>query len=111
MWKKASPSDTYPNWYGNAGQWNENAQAKGYKVGQLPRERSIAVYEANTGGAGPVGHVAWVTRVWVDGSTIKYNVIEMNAAVPNGWSVRNNIVWGSGTSFIIGPPGTPVTSR
>jgi surface antigen len=104
LWKKATGQ--FPSWSGNAKQWNENAAALGFRTSSVPHERSVAVFEF--GGSGN-GHVAWVTRVWVSGSTIMFHVREMNVKGLGVWSERD-IALGSGMSFIIAPPGVPVTS-
>lgn len=50
-------------WFGNAGNWDNNASNIGFTVNNTPAVGAIAVWEANSGGAGAVGHVAWVESV------------------------------------------------
>jgi surface antigen len=49
---------------GDARYWGYNASHRGWNVGSTPRIGSIAVFQPGTGGAGSVGHVAWVTEVY-----------------------------------------------
>lgn len=108
MWKKATGH--YPSWSGNANDWNNNAKAKGFRVLSTPHERAIAVWEANVGGASSYGHVAWVTKTSVSGSTIYFYVHEMNWTNGVGkWDDRK-VTFVSGMSFIVAPPGVPVLS-
>jgi len=108
MWKKATGH--YPSWNGNAKDWNDNAKLKGFRVMTTPQERSIAVWEPNVGGAGANGHVAWVSGISsVSSSTIYFTVREMNWPVGAGWATRK-VKYTSGMSFIVAPPGPPITS-
>jgi surface antigen len=54
---------------GNAGEW-DNTAGRGATVTYTPQAPCIAVWEANVGGAGSVGHVAVVERVNSDGSIL-----------------------------------------
>ena len=61
---------------GNGAEWNENAEAKGYKVTNKPVAGSAVVFEAYVPGADPTyGHVAFVEHVYPDGSFL---ISEMN---------------------------------
>jgi surface antigen len=55
--------------WGNAGTW-DNTASRGARVVGSPQVPSIAVWEANVGGAGRVGHVAVVERVNANGSIL-----------------------------------------
>ncbi|WP_241743324.1 CHAP domain-containing protein [Arthrobacter bussei] len=52
---------------GNAETWIGAWQRQGWETGQEPRVNAVAYYAANVGGAGSVGHVAWVTAINDDG--------------------------------------------
>lgn len=104
LWKKAT--GTYPSWTGDAKYWNERASAAGFKVVSNPRERAIVVFESPA----PYGHVAWVTKAYVSGGTIKFDVLEMNYEGLGVWSRRTGLSKGSGISFIVAPSGNAVTS-
>lgn len=54
---------------GNAGTW-DNTASRGASVINKPQVPCIAVWEANVGGAGTVGHVAVVERINADGSIL-----------------------------------------
>ncbi len=65
-------------WSGNAGEWYENARARGYPVGSTPSAGAIQV-----GWESYLGHVAYVEAVHEDGS---WTVSEMNfAGHGGGW--------------------------
>jgi surface antigen len=53
---------------GNAKDWAVNAQAKGYTVNSAAAKGAVAQWDANAGGAGSSGHVAYVESVNADGS-------------------------------------------
>src|SRR5205085_9980479 len=53
-----------PHW-GNASAWASSARTAGYNVISTPSPGTIGV---NTTASGGLGHVAWVTRVYNDGS-------------------------------------------
>ncbi len=48
---------------GNAGNWDEHASNIGYTVDSNPGAGDVMNWEANSGGAGSAGHVAWVEKV------------------------------------------------
>ena len=104
MWNRATGS--YPSWYGNAVAWKANAQAQGFKIATYPRERALAVFDDG----GSVGHVAWVTKVWVSGSTTMFHIVEMNYGELWKWNERD-VAFGAGMSFIVAPPGAPVLTH
>jgi hypothetical protein len=83
------------NTWGNAGDWSRTAPQHGWAVDGTPRPGSIAVW--NNGHIGPVGHVAYVTDVYTDGSITmeNYNLLG------NGQYSKFNLPRGGGsvTSF------------
>ena len=62
------------NW-GNAGQWDDTARARGYRVDATPAVGAVAQWDPYEGGAGRYGHVAYVSEVRGDGSVVveEYN--------------------------------------
>ncbi len=48
---------------GNASTWDERAASIGYTVNNTPSVGNPVNWEANSGGAGGAGHVAWVEQV------------------------------------------------
>lgn len=110
MWHKATGYFP-PGWpgHGNAFQWNNNAAADGFRVSSVPHVRSVVVFEPGVAGYDPTfGHVGWVTKVWTSGTQIKFHMIDMNGSVPGGWGGKD-VTFAAGMSFIIAPPGRPVT--
>ncbi|MEP6665782.1 MAG: CHAP domain-containing protein [Nocardioidaceae bacterium] len=82
-------SGLYPNLRnpannGNAMHWVTNASYNYWTVVSTPRVHSIAVFPLRTNGAGPVGHVAWVTGVSAGNITIT----KMNYAAWNTVDTR-----------------------
>jgi surface antigen len=65
----------YVPWFGNANQWIAGARAYGFAEGSTPRAGSIMATAE-----GPIGHVAYVESVHLDGS---WTVAEMNFAAWN----------------------------
>ena len=65
--------------FGNADQWDDNAEALGYLVDDVPAVGAVAQTDN-----GRVGHVAWVSGVG-DGTV---TVEEYNYDVPGGYDVR-----------------------
>src|SRR5206468_5001296 len=57
-------------WYGDAGDWIDNARASGWHVSALPQVDSIVALPRGVQGSGPYGHVAWVLSVEQDGARI-----------------------------------------
>ena len=76
-WANYSRPDIPNDWpNGDARTWNDIAELEaGFDVISTPEQGSIAVWEANSNGAGSAGHVAYVT--WVNGDGT-FNVTEMN---------------------------------
>lgn len=62
-------------WFGNAGNWDDNASNIGYTVDSNPTIGSIAVWDPNACSGCTVGHVAYVREVHTDGSVFisEYN--------------------------------------
>lgn len=82
---------------GNAGQWNENAIAKGYTVTSTPTVGSAVVFEAFYGGSAEFGHVGFVEQVYPDGSFL---ISEMNVGGPYTMAWRI-LTPNEGTSFVV----------
>jgi surface antigen/predicted chitinase len=88
--------------WGNAGMW-DNTAGNGATVSNTPSVPCIAVWEANVGGAGSVGHVAVIEQINPDGSIL---ISESNW--PTGTSYGNRTIYPNTSkwpsSFIIVPP-------
>lgn len=83
-WKMGQVTGKYPVGWGNADMFPGNAEAAydaGFRVTTTPRANSIAFMPAGVGGAGPVGHVAWVESV--SGGSV--TVSQYNYNVGTGW--------------------------
>ena len=65
--------------FGNADQWDDNAQALGYLVDDIPAVGAVAQTDD-----GRVGHVAWVSAVGAGTVTVE----EYNYYVPGGYDTR-----------------------
>ncbi len=65
--------------FGNADQWDDNAQALGYLVDDIPAVGAVAQTDT-----GRVGHVAWVSAVGAGTVTVE----EYNYYVPGGYDTR-----------------------
>lgn len=89
--------------------WATNAGNQGFRMSGVPHTRSIVVWPANQGINSSLGHVAWVTRVWVSGGATYFRVREMNWSGWNVWSERD-VKHADYMRFIVAPPGTPVDS-
>lgn len=61
--------------FGNAENWDNNAENIGFTVSSTPRQGSIAVWDAGDGGTGAAGHVAYVESINSNGTV---NVSEYN---------------------------------
>ena len=72
--------------------WVTNASYNYWTVVSTPRVHSIAVFPLRTNGAGPVGHVAWVTGVSAGNITITkmnyaaWNTVDTRTLTPAGFS-------------------------
>lgn len=107
LWKKATR--TYPSWGGNAKDWATKASALGFTVSSVPHARSVIVFPAYVGTNSSLGHVAWVTKVWVSSGVVYMHIREMNRSGLWQWSDRD-IKNDSRYRFIVAPPGVPVNS-
>jgi surface antigen len=58
--------------------WPANARQAGIPTGQAPRARALIVFSPGTLGAGSAGHIAYVQKVYGDGSFL---ISEMHAPV------------------------------
>lgn len=85
--------------FGNAHNWNDNAIFIGFYVVAQPVVGSVVVWEGNKGGAGPVGHVAYVEVVNSDNT---YNLSEYNWNGGDGnYNYRSNQPLVDNPKFII----------
>ena len=87
--------------------WPGYAERSGYWVDDTPREGAIAVFNAGAQGAGPLGHVAYVTGVADDPPTNHswFSVTEMNCGSVDRLE-RDNPYYadgGVGVNFIYAP--------
>ena len=73
-WKDYTGS--YPNLSGDAYLWYQSARDRGFRTSSVPQPRSIFVKGAVTGTS--PGHVGWVIKVRISGSTVYFDTIEMN---------------------------------
>jgi surface antigen len=78
IYEDRSPSDTNSNW--DAWTWDEHARLEGLTVNETPEVGAIVVWPIS--GASPVGHVAYVEAVNLegDGGHGEIVVSEMNDA-------------------------------
>ncbi|HEU5427419.1 MAG TPA: CHAP domain-containing protein [Actinocrinis sp.] len=79
------------NTWGNAGDWSRTAPQHGWTVDSIAVPGAIAVW--NNGHIGPVGHVAYVTDVYSDGSI----TLENYNLLGNGQYSKFNLPPGGGT--------------
>lgn len=101
-WKSATGK--YPNWYlGHAHTWNDAAGDLGWRIGKVPRPRSIAVWEPQHSGTAH-GHVGWVDQVRINSDASVDMLISDRGWDP--YDIRRD-VWvrfKSGMTFVIPPP-------
>lgn len=72
-------------WRGNAISWLKKARAYGYRTGEKPKVRSIAVFSY----AYPYGHVAWVEEVSKDGRSFKVSHWNWGRKIDNCYRTVN----------------------
>ncbi|HEX8432124.1 MAG TPA: CHAP domain-containing protein [Longimicrobium sp.] len=79
-WNGTRTGRTFTNMYlgehfGDAHMWDEAARASGVAISSTPAVGRIAQWNRNAGGVGGFGHVAYVSRVYSDGSILieEYN--------------------------------------
>lgn len=100
----------YPNWRGDAGYWDNNAAATGWRVEGVPFPDSIAVWQPGT--ASSFGHVGYVADVRVSSGRLEMKIYDRN------WDGRGgdrNGAWvpftDSSMRFIVAPPQVESTVR
>jgi surface antigen len=87
--------------WGNADQWASSAASYGWTVTTKVALHSIVVFEPGVQGADrTVGHVAWVTAVYGNGT---FQIEEMNATAGANYDYRTVAV-AAGESFVLIPP-------
>lgn len=112
-WASQYTEKAWPTGWGNAMDWPAAARRAGFTVSAIPAPNSIMCIPPNHNGAGPKGHVAFVTGPAVNGTV---PVIEMNFLIPYGYDFRNEVAVG-GCEFIhlvgkpLPPPDPPVTHK
>jgi len=89
----------YVPWRGDAYAWTAGARAFGWNVSSKPHLHSIIVLQPGVQGASWLGHVAFVEKVYSDGSV---NASNMNWYANGGWGRVSNWIFspGSGVSFV-----------
>ena len=107
IWNRATGK--YPSWSGDARNWAINARAQGFLISTVPHARSLIVVPPYVGTSSSLGHVAWVTDVWVSSGTLWMRIREMNRTGLWQWSTRD-VPYDSRYRWIVAPPGQPVTS-
>lgn len=76
-------NDNWKTHWGDAGHWDDAARAVGITVNKTPKVGAIAVNDVHK-----VGHVAYVNRVYADGS---FNVEEYNWNNPLAYGTRTHV--------------------
>lgn len=76
-------NDDWKTHWGDAGHWDDAARAVGVTVNKTPRVGAIAVNDVHK-----VGHVAYVNRVYADGS---FDVEEYNWNNPLAYGTRSHV--------------------
>jgi surface antigen len=92
----------FPNWGGNAGYWDTNAAATGWKVEAVPFADSIVVMQPTATNA--AGHVGWVADTRVKSGVLQVKVYDRNS---NFKCINRDGVWlnvASSMRFIVVPP-------
>jgi len=88
--------DRYGN-LDNARYWAANWQAHGGYVTETPTVGAVVCFQPGTYGAGPNGHVAYVTTV----NGAMFTVKEMNFPEGSGWREGRVCAAGPGVSFLL----------
>jgi len=102
-------TNRFPNWRGDAGYWDDNAAATGWKVEGVPMADSIAVWQPGTASAW--GHVGYVADTRVSSGVLQMKVYDRNW---DGNGGNRNGVWLNARSdqrFIVAPPQTEALAR
>jgi surface antigen len=93
----------YPNWSGNALDWDTNAAKAGWRVTSVPSPQSIFVFQANQGTNSSLGHVGYVRAIEYRSGATYIHTTEMNGSAGfNKWSNQVRKV-PSGARFILLP--------
>ena len=94
--------------FGNADNWDNNAEDIGFTVTTTPTVGSIVNWEANDGGSGSVGHVAYVESV-IDTDSFTISEYNWNSGDGNYNSRTVNISAVNNPSFIVLSDDIPCT--
>jgi surface antigen len=100
-WGSQYQGKAWPTGWGNALNWPGKARAAGFVVNTTPAPNTIMCIPPNRKGAGPQGHVAFVTGSPVSG---KVSVIEMNFLIEHGYDYRIATVAGCEFIHLDAPP-------
>ena len=104
-WGSQYTGNAWPTGWGNAMDWPDAARKAKYTVSAVPQPNSIMCIPPNQNGAGPKGHVAFVTGPAVNGHV---PVIEMNFLIEYGYDFRNEApVGGCQFIYLVGKPDPP----
>jgi hypothetical protein len=104
FWK--TMTGRFPNWPGNAGFWDTNAAATGWRVEGVPMADSIAILTQ-----GDPGHVGYVADTRVSSGKLQMKIYDRNK-INDGKDINGQ--WRDYTSamrFIVAPPQTEATVR
>lgn len=108
----------YPNWrnaagrYGDAGYWDDNASATGWRTEGVPSPDSLVVWQP--GAAGALGHVGYASDTRVSNGILQMKIYDRNwDGNPNNIDDRNGVwvAFASQMRFIVAPPQTEAVIR
>ena len=94
----------YPNWGGNAGYWDDNAQATGWSVVSWPRVNSLFVSQPT--GSNKAGHVGYVADVRVSSGQLQMKIYDRNYDLRGTDRDGVWIAWTNSMRFIVPPART-----
>lgn len=107
FWK--TMTGRYPNWGGDAGDWDDNAKKLGWRIEGVPFPDSLAVWQPGT--ASKWGHVGYVSDVQVTNGVLQMKIYDRN------WDTRGgdrNGIWVTPRAdqrFIVAPPQVEASIR
>lgn len=100
-WGSQYQGKPWPTGWGNAMNWPTAARAAGFTLSAIPRPNSIMCIPPNHNGAGPMGHVAFVTGPLSNGTV---PVIEVNWKPPYDYDYRPAPVAGCEFIYLVPKP-------
>jgi surface antigen len=107
FWKEMTGQN--PNWRGDAGDWDDYAEAKKWAIGTVPRPDSIVVWQPGT--ASTWGHVAYVADVRKYNGALQMKVYDRNWDGKGGDRNGTWVTARSDNRFILAPPRASSTIR